>query len=235
MSDIKQIQTKLKSAGFYSGIIDGIWGKNSKIALDAALLSGKLNSQKEPIIAIIPNEIKIPPLLTRPEEVPPLIVIPVEPVKPVQTKGYKFSAQSLSNLNGLNERLVKVIKRALEVSEIDFAVNEGKRTLERQKKLKASGASQTLKSNHLTGNAVDLVPTPNGKMDWNDWNNFYTLCQSMQKAAEELGIAIRWGGCWETINHKPGHPKDWIEDYGKRRRALGKKPFTDGPHYELVL
>ena len=40
MSDIKQIQTKLKSAGFYSGIIDGIWGKNSKIALDAALLSG---------------------------------------------------------------------------------------------------------------------------------------------------------------------------------------------------
>jgi len=55
----------------------------------------------------------------------------------------------------------------------------------------------------------------------------------MQQAAKELGINVRWGGCWEVINNKSGTAKSWVDNYGAARRKLGKKAFTDGPHFEL--
>ncbi|WP_264480651.1 M15 family metallopeptidase [Psychrobacter sp. I-STPA6b] len=146
---------------------------------------------------------------------------------------YILSEKSLKNLEGVNKDLVRVVKRAIQISEVDFAVNEGLRTVARQRQLVAKGYSQTMKSNHLTGNAVDLVPVIDGKPDFKTWANFYKMTEAMQKAAEELNVTIRWGGCWQVINGKSGNPKQWVDDYGAARRKLGKKSFPDGPHFEI--
>ena len=43
---------------------------------------------------------------------------------------YKLSERSLNNLKGVDERLVKIVKRAIEITEQDFVVIEGLRTKE---------------------------------------------------------------------------------------------------------
>ncbi|WP_145538878.1 M15 family metallopeptidase [Yersinia sp. HM-2024] len=117
-----------------------------------------------------------------------------------------FGKASEINLIGVHPDLVKVVRRALELTPIDFKVIEGRRTVERQRELVKAGASQTLNSRHLTGHAVDIVPLPDGKVSW-EWKYFYPMADAMKQAAAELGIAVEWGGNWTT--------------------------FKDGPHFQL--
>ena len=77
---------------------------------------------------------------------------------------FKLSNKSLAKLEGVDPDLVKVTKLAITHSTIDFAVIEGLRTVERQRELVAKGASQTMQSNHLTGQAVDLAAYIGDKM-----------------------------------------------------------------------
>ena len=119
----------------------------------------------------------------------------------------KFGSRSLKNMVGIHPDLRRVLDRALQDSPLDFSVIEGLRTLERQKQLVASGASQTLNSRHLTGHAVDLLPIgPNGKGAF-DWPLYDQLGPAVKAAAEAEGVALVWGGDW--------------------------KKFRDGPHFEL--
>jgi len=62
---------------------------------------------------------------------------------------YKLSQRSLNELQGVNPKLVAVVKRAIEVTEVDFGVTQGLRTLEEQKVLFANKATTTMKSKHL--------------------------------------------------------------------------------------
>ena len=215
VSTIKNLQATMALHGFYGGNIDGNWTDESHAAFYKVIET-----------AIANNDIKPS---DKPSDKPD-----VPTVDKINSSKYKLSNASLSKLSGVYSDLVNVVNRAIQITKMDFAVNEGLRTVERQRKLVNSGASQTMKSNHITGRAVDLVPTPNGKMDWNDWSNYYVMCEAMQKAAEELNVLVRWGGCWETINGKTGNPKAWVEAYGARKKREGKKVFTDGPHFELV-
>ena len=145
---------------------------------------------------------------------------------------YKFSERSLSRLKGLNPDLKKVMLRAIEVSKIDFIITEGKRTLARQKKLVAEGKSQTMRSNHLTGNAVDTVPLVQGKVSW-DLDDFFPVAKAVQTAAMELGVTIRWGASWTTILNSGKDPKVLYKEYVKVRRRAGRRPFIDAPHFEI--
>ena len=77
---------------------------------------------------------------------------------------YELSQRSLSRLDGVDERLVKVVCAAIKLSNVDFGVSEGLRTEERQKELVSKGASKTMKSKHLEGRAVDLVGYISGKI-----------------------------------------------------------------------
>ena len=69
---------------------------------------------------------------------------------------FKLGPRSVARLKGVHPDLVKVVERAIQLTPVDFTVLEGLRSLERQKALVAAGASQTLKSRHLDGHAVDL-------------------------------------------------------------------------------
>jgi peptidoglycan L-alanyl-D-glutamate endopeptidase CwlK len=76
---------------------------------------------------------------------------------------YKLSQRSLGKLEGVDANLVAVVKRAIELTKVDFGVVYGMRTVEEQEKLVAAGKSQTMKSKHLEGRAVDLMAYVDGK------------------------------------------------------------------------
>jgi peptidoglycan L-alanyl-D-glutamate endopeptidase CwlK len=98
------------------------------------------------------------------------------------------------------------VKKAADISDLDFTVLEGLRTVERQKELVKQGASKTMNSRHLTGHAVDLAPMINGKISW-DWPLYKRLAKTVKAAAAVERLPLQWGGDWRT--------------------------FKDGPHWEL--
>ena len=120
---------------------------------------------------------------------------------------FSLSERSKINLQGVDIRLVRIVEQAIKETKIDFTVTEGLRTPERQKQLVNDGYSQTLKSKHLTGHAVDLVAIVNGKVSW-DKEHYPEIARAMKKAADDQQVKIRWGG-----------------DF---------KSFFDGPHFELI-
>ena len=76
--------------------------------------------------------------------------------------GYKLGKRSLEKLEGVDERMVAVVKHAIGATKQDFSVICGLRTIEEQKALVAKGASQTMKSKHIDGLAVDLMAYVDG-------------------------------------------------------------------------
>lgn len=113
-----------------------------------------------------------------------------------------LSASSLARLKGVHPDLVRVVKRAAQLTKVDFAVVEGVRTLERQKQLLAAGATTLLKSRHLTGHAVDLVPLIDGKARW-DWPLYRKLAPFVWAAARAEKVPVEWGGDWKKFPDAP--------------------------------
>ena len=146
---------------------------------------------------------------------------------------FKLSERSLSKLEGVDSSLVAVVKRAIELTRVDFGVIYGMRTVEEQEKLVAAGKSQTMKSNHLIGKAVDLMAYVDGKGVW-ELNVYDDLCDAMKAAAEELGTPVKWGAAWSEgdIRTYPGTAEDAMMKYVDLRRSQGRRPFIDGPHFE---
>ena len=123
---------------------------------------------------------------------------------------FKLSKRSLKALEGVRPDLVKVVQRAIEITEIDFAVLEGVRSKTRQEQLVKAGASQTMRSRHLTGHAVDLGAYVAGSVRW-DWPLYHKLAVSVKQAAAELQIPIEWGGDWTTFKDGPHWQLPWKE------------------------
>lgn len=119
---------------------------------------------------------------------------------------FRLSQKSIDRLSGVHPDLVAVVKRALEITEVDFAVLEGVRSRARQEQLFKQKATKTMNSRHLTGHAVDLGAYVGGSIRW-DWPLYYQIADAMKAAAAELEIPLTWGGDWKT--------------------------FPDGPHFEL--
>ena len=148
---------------------------------------------------------------------------------------FKLSTRSLGKLEGVDSRLIDVVERAIELTKVDFGVIYGMRTLEEQEKLVAAGKSQTMKSNHLIGKAVDLMAYVDGKGVW-ELNVYDDLCDAMKEAAEELGTPIKWGAAWSVgdITKWDGTMEDAMNSYIDLRRSEGRRPFIDAPHFEMM-
>jgi peptidoglycan LD-endopeptidase CwlK len=148
---------------------------------------------------------------------------------------FKLSQRSLDKLDGVNPKLVAVVQKAILLTKIDFGVTYGLRTVEEQEKLVAAGRSQTMKSKHITGHAVDLMAYVDGKGCW-ELNVYDDLADAMAQAARDEGVAIRWGAAWHIndIRMYKGTMEQAMMDYIDLRRSEGKRPFIDGPHFELM-
>ncbi|UZA18325.1 M15 family metallopeptidase [Moraxella bovis] len=228
-SYVKQIQTRLKEKGLYTGEIDGIAGK---LTWQAILLDSEqkvCTAQEQADIAVIHAT---DPTVDGNEH---LLDEPVPDNAPSETADkpkYTLSELSLNRLKGVNPNLVKVVKRAIEITGVDFRVQEGLRTKERQALLVKQGKSKTMNSRHLTGDAVDLVAIVDGQVSWN-FNHYYAIAKAMAQASTELGVTVRWGGAWTVITDKNGTPQEWVKAYKAQRQELGKKAFLDGVHFEI--
>ena len=148
---------------------------------------------------------------------------------------FKLSQRSLDRLEGVKPELVEVVNRAIEITTVDFGVIEGLRSEERQKELVAKGASKTMKSKHLTGDAVDLMAYLDGRGCW-EIPVYEPIADAMKQAAIECGVPIRWGGAWSVSNLEDwdGTAGEAMDSYIDLRRSQGKKIFLDCPHFELV-
>ena len=148
---------------------------------------------------------------------------------------YKLSRRSLDKLEGVDEQLVAVVNMAITLTKIDFGVIQGMRTVEQQKELVAKGASQTMKSKHLEGRAVDLMAYINGRGSW-ELNVYDEVADAMKEAAKALGVKIRWGAAWhiDDIASYEGTMEDAMNEYIDLRRSQGRRPFIDAPHFELM-
>tara|TARA_A100001234_G_scaffold156045_1_gene137593 strand:- start:37 stop:489 length:453 start_codon:yes stop_codon:yes gene_type:complete len=148
---------------------------------------------------------------------------------------YVLSERSLSRLEGINDKLIKVVKSAIDYTKVDFGVTCGLRTVEEQKELVESGASMTMNSKHLDGNAVDLVAYVGPKISW-ELNVYDDVAEAMKTAAMEHDLSIRWGAAWhiDDIREWHGTMEELMLAYIDLRRRQGKRPFIDAPHFEVT-
>jgi len=151
---------------------------------------------------------------------------------------YHLGHSSRNELDGVHPDLVAVVERAIEITEQDFSVADGLRTVEEQRENVERGVSKTMNSKHLPqddgyGHAVDLVPYIDGKLQW-EWQPIYVVARAMKQAAEELGVHLRWGGFWGQLDGDDRDPEQMRDEYIARRKRLGRRVFVDGPHYELL-
>ena len=148
---------------------------------------------------------------------------------------FRLSTRSMSRLEGINPELITVVTEAIKLTKVDFGVTCGMRTVEEQEKLVASGASQTMKSKHLEGRAVDLVAYVGSSVTW-QLNMYDDLADSMAKAAKDLGVPLKWGAAWTVgdISKYEGTMEDAMNEYIDLRRSQGRRPFIDAPHFEML-
>jgi peptidoglycan LD-endopeptidase CwlK len=148
---------------------------------------------------------------------------------------FKLSQRSLDKLQGVEEQLVATVKLAISLTKTDFGVICGLRTIEEQRALVAKGASKTMRSKHLEGKAVDLMAYVGSRGSW-ELNLYDDLADAMKAAAKETGAVVRWGAAWHIpdIRQWNGSMEDAMNAYVDLRRSEGKRPFIDGPHFELV-
>jgi len=148
---------------------------------------------------------------------------------------FKLSTRSMGRLEGINPDLIRVVTEAIKTTKVDFGVTCGMRTVEEQEKLVASGASQTMKSKHLEGRAVDLVAYVGSNITW-QLNMYDDLADAMGDAACKLEVPIKWGAAWTIgdIGDFTGTMEDAMNEYVDLRRSQGRRPFIDAPHFEMI-
>ena len=153
---------------------------------------------------------------------------------------FNLSNRSRNKLDGVHPQLVAVVEAAIKLTKVDFGVTYGVRTLAEQEKLVAAGRSQTMKSKHLIqddgfSHAVDVVAYDGSDVVW-ELNVYDDICDAFKVAARDVGISIKWGAAWSEgdIRSYEGTAEDAMNAYIDLRRSQGRRPFIDGPHFEVM-
>lgn len=130
-----------------------------------------------------------------------------QPRAPERIDEMALNTASEKKLVGVKPDLVKVVRRAAELTKQPFQIVQGNRTQAEQNKLYDQGRGSpgpivtwTKKSKHIGGGAVDFAALVNGTINWQE-KYYPAVAHAFKVAAVELGIGIEWGGDWKT--------KDW--------------------------
>ena len=148
---------------------------------------------------------------------------------------FQLSQRSLGRMDGVKDKLHTVVCSAIRLSNVDFGVICGLRTEEEQRALLSKGATQPMKSKHLTGDAVDLMAYVGSRASW-ELNLYDDIADAMKVAAIEHDVPIKWGAAWSVGNiaEWDGSMEEAMNSYIDLRRSEGRRPFIDGPHFELM-
>ena len=106
----------------------------------------------------------------------------------------KRNRATLNELAPNTKRLALKWYEYLIKNEIEVQIYDARRTVAEQRANVASGASQTMYSYHIVGQALDFVPVKDGKALWGGYN-----AASIQKAIKEAQrLGFTWGGDWDS-------------------------------------
>ena len=128
----------------------------------------------------------------------------------------KLGKRSKKRLEGVDSRLIDLLERVCKY--FDITVIEGKRSQERQDLLVKQGKSKTKFGKHVQGKAVDIAPYP---IDWNARDDFHMLGGFVLGVANQMGLRVRWGGCWRYDSLYEG------------QRTTKTNSFDDLVHFEI--
>lgn len=132
-------------------------------------------------------------------------------------KIWHFGSTSHARLATCHPKLQAVVNRALDLSLVDITVVSGYRSPAEQAALYAQGRTEPgnivthvdgykrkSRHNYDPALAVDLAPYKAGKgIVWSDEVAWNQIRQAMVRAADELGVALEWGGAWTRFVDKP--------------------------------
>ena len=128
----------------------------------------------------------------------------------------RLGKRSKKRLEGVDARLIALLERVCKY--FDITVIEGKRSQERQDLLVEQGKSKTKFGKHVQGKAVDIAPYP---IDWKARDDFHMLGGFILGVANQMGLRVRWGGCWRYDSLYEG------------QRTTKTNNFDDLVHIEL--
>lgn len=141
---------------------------------------------------------------------------------------HQLSNRSKQRLATCHPDLQLIISTAINISDIDFGVSEGHRSIEKQQqyfaegKSKIDGVTKKGKHNYEPSLAVDIYPWIEGKADWD--NEHLSYLSGIIHAVAEMLLRegrithrIRWGGNWDMDG-----------------TIITDQTFQDRPHFELI-
>ncbi|ECL0798211.1 M15 family peptidase [Listeria monocytogenes] len=123
-----------------------------------------------------------------------------------------YYSRSLANVNKLADNTKAAARKLLDWSEsngIEVLIYETIRTKEQQAANVASGASQTMRSYHLVGQALDFAMTKGKTVDW----DAYRSDKGKKFVAKAKSLGFEWGGDWSGFVDNP-HLQFNFKGYG---------------------
>lgn len=155
---------------------------------------------------------------------------------------HKYSRTSKSRLAKCEPVIQHYAQEVLLVAPFDLSVGKYTfRTKAQQKLFIKTGKSKTMNSAHLPNlnglsEAVDLNIYIPGINVW-EMASVYDLYEDLHAAAQEIcrrdGLNILSGTCWTNLNNIVDY-NDLLFKYRTRKYTANKKPFFDGPHFEMI-
>ena len=141
---------------------------------------------------------------------------------------FKFGSTSKQRLHTCHVDMQKIMNMAISVSDIDFGIAEGHRSVALQKKYflegksKIDGVNRLGKHNYKPSLAADIYLWINGKAKWQNEDLSYLAgviqtCATLLHRQGKISHVIRWGGNWDMDGE-----------------ILYDQSFDDRPHFELV-
>ncbi|EAG7450455.1 M15 family peptidase, partial [Listeria monocytogenes] len=113
-----------------------------------------------------------------------------------------YYSRSLANVNKLADNTKAAARKLLDWSEnngIEVLIYETIRTKEQQAANVNSGASQTMRSYHLVGQALDFAMTKGKTVDW----GAYRSDKGKKFVAKAKSLGFEWGGDWSGFVDNP--------------------------------
>ncbi|CAB3444395.1 DUF5776 domain-containing protein [Listeria monocytogenes] len=123
-----------------------------------------------------------------------------------------YYSRSLANVNKLADNTKAAARKLLDWSEsngIEVLIYETIRTKEQQAANVNSGASQTMRSYHLVGQALDFVMAKGKTVDW----GAYRSDKGKKFVAKAKSLGFEWGGDWSGFVDNP-HLQFNFKGYG---------------------
>ncbi|MDA1773468.1 M15 family metallopeptidase [Bacillus cereus] len=143
----------------------------------------------------------------------------------------KYHTRNVNNLNNLADNTKAAAFKWYQYcidNGIEVLIYETIRTVEQQREYVRKGASQTMRSYHLVGQALDFVPIQsNGTEDWNGYNK--EPWASAIRYAKQIGF--EWGGDWKGFVDSPHLQYNYkgygTDTFGKGAQNVATPPMSN--------